>query len=202
MKTLCMDTANKYLVVALYEDGKLVCGEAKESWKKQSEMLIPVLIQCMEKAGWKSDDLDEVVITDGPGSYTGVRIAMTAAKVLCTQKQIPLYTISSLQLYAGISEQAMVLMDARSHRAYVALLDKGHFISAEQVLDLDKIKAMADEKEYTIFGDAALLGEKAAASDLLKNFADLRPFYKKVENVHILTPRYLKDQSAYRPGAK
>ena len=61
---------------------------------------------------------------------------------------------------------------------------------------------MADEKEYTIFGDAALLGEKAAASDLLKNFADLRPFYKKVENVHILTPRYLKDQSAYRPGAK
>ncbi len=37
MKTLCMDTANKYLVVALYEDGKLVCGEAKESWKKQSD---------------------------------------------------------------------------------------------------------------------------------------------------------------------
>ena len=148
MKTLCMDTANKYLVVALYEDGKLVCGEAKESWKKQSEMLIPVLIQCMEKAGWKSDDLDEVVITDGPGSYTGVRIAMTAAKVLCTQKQIPLYTISSLQLYAGISEQAMVLMDARSHRAYVALLDKGHFSQcrAGTWISNERSKAMADEK--------------------------------------------------------
>ncbi|MFR9256084.1 MAG: tRNA (adenosine(37)-N6)-threonylcarbamoyltransferase complex dimerization subunit type 1 TsaB [Merdibacter sp.] len=87
MKTLCMDTAHKNLIVALYENDRMICGIAREAWKRQSEDLFPAIIECMEKAGWDSTDLDEVVITDGPGSYTGVRIAMTVA-VLCTRLNI------------------------------------------------------------------------------------------------------------------
>ena len=197
MKTLCMDTTNKYLVVGLYEDGRLICGRAEESWKRQSETLFPTLIGHMQKAGWESEDLDEVVITDGPGSYTGVRIAMTLAKVLCTQRSLPLYTISSLQLYAGLEKQALALMDARSHRAYVAMLDQGELLQPETVLDLDDIRALVQEKQLRVYGDAHLLGMESCPFDLLANFASLRPFYRPVENVHTLTPRYLKDQSAY-----
>ena len=67
MKTLCMDTAHKNLIVGLYENDRRVCGIAKEAWKRQSEYLFPAIVECMEKAGWDSMDLDEVVITDGPG---------------------------------------------------------------------------------------------------------------------------------------
>ncbi len=197
MKTLCMDTTNKYLVIGLYEEDVLICGTMKESWKRQSETLFPMLIECMEEAGWDSDDIDEVVITDGPGSYTGVRIAMSVAKVLCTRKEIPLYVISSLQLYAGLAEHTLALMDARSHRAYAAVLDKGNFVMPECALNLDDIQKMVQEGNYRIVGDAHLLGMESCAFDLLQNFIDLRPFYRRVDNVHTLTPRYLKDQSAY-----
>ena len=139
MKTLCMDTAHKNLIVALYENDRMICGIAREAWKRQSEDLFPAIIECMEKAGWDSTDLDEVVITDGPGSYTGVRIAMTVAKVLCTRLNIPLYAISTLQLYAGLDPNALVLMDARSRRAYVGILEEGRFLKAPSVMTLEEI---------------------------------------------------------------
>ena len=188
MKTLCMDTAHKNLIVALYENDRMICGIAREAWKRQSEDLFPTIIECMEKAGWDSTDLDEVVITDGPGSYTGVRIAMTVAKVLCTRLNIPLYAISTLQLYAGLDPNALVLMDARSRRAYVGILEE--------------IEQLAAQGDLHVYGDAQLIGREALPSDYLDNFIALRPCYRRVENVHTLTPAYLKDQSAYRTGTK
>lgn len=202
MKTLCMDTTNRYLVIGLYEDDRLISGTMKESWKRQSETLFPMLIECMEEAGWDSDDIDEVVITDGPGSYTGVRIAMSVAKVFCTQKHLPLYTVSSLQLYAGLAANALVLMDARSHRAYVGIVDQGKLVEPETILDLDEIQRMVKENDYQVYGDAALLGMTSCPYDLLDNFIALRPFYRSVDNIHTLTPRYLKDQSAYHLEVK
>lgn len=202
MKTLCMDTTNKYLVVGLYEDDVLVSGSAKESWKRQSELLLPTLIECMEQAGWESEDLDEVVITDGPGSYTGVRIAMTAAKVLCTQKKLPLYTISALQLYAGLAKDALVVMDARSHRAYAAVVSEGSFLMNPCVLNLEELQGILQENNYRVFGDGELLGRKSQPFDLLENFIALRPMYRLVSQVHTLTPSYLKDQSAYHLEVK
>ena len=71
MKTLCMDSAHRHLVIVLLEDGEVKAGKALSCWKQQSETLFPELIACMDSVGWKADDLDEVMITDGPGSYTG-----------------------------------------------------------------------------------------------------------------------------------
>ena len=198
MKTLCMDTAHKNLIVGLYENDRRVCGIAKEAWKRQSEDLFPAIVECMEKAGWDSMDLDEVVITDGPGSYTGVRIAMTVAKVLCTRLHLPLYTISTLQLYAGLDEEALVLMDARSHRAYVGILEEGRFLRKPCAMPLAEIEQLAAQGGYHYYGDAQLIGKSALPSDYLDNFIALRPCYQRVENIHTLTPAYLKDQSAYQ----
>ena len=79
MKTLCMDTAHRYLVIGLYENDCLINAVSRPSWKRQSETIFPELIRLMDEAGWVSEDIDEIVITDGPGSYTGVRIAMSIA---------------------------------------------------------------------------------------------------------------------------
>lgn len=199
MKTLCMDSAHKHLVIVLLEDGKVKAGEAFSCWKQQSETLFPELIKCMDQIGWTADDLDEVVISDGPGSYTGVRIAMAVAKVLCTRKHIPLYCLSTLQLYAGIQENAFVMLDARSSRAYVGILDKGKFLKDECIMTLDEIKAYLQEHpKSVVIGDGALIDLETAHTDLVKNFEALYPIAKKVENIHTLTPRYLKEQDAYK----
>ena len=186
MKTLCMDSAHRHLVIVLLEDGEVKAGKALSCWKQQSETLFPELIACMDSVGWKADDLDEVMITDGPGSYTGVRIAMAVAKVLCTRKHIPLYCISTLQLYAGVNDHVFVMLDARSSRAYAGSLN------------LDEIKAyLKEHPDLKVIGDTSLIDMETTDIDFIENFKLLRPYARKVENIHILTPRYLKDQSAY-----
>ena len=85
MISLCMDSAYKALVLGLYKDGTLIDGVSIEAFKKQSETIFVELNQLFGKTGLDYKDVDEVIITDGPGSYTGIRIAMTIAKVFCTQ---------------------------------------------------------------------------------------------------------------------
>lgn len=193
-----MDSAHRHLVIVLLEDGEVKAGKALSCWKQQSETLFPELIACMDSIGWKADDLDEVMITDGPGSYTGVRIAMAVAKVLCTRKHIPLYCISTLQLYAGVNDHVFVMLDARSSRAYAGCLHKGAFEKEECILTLDEIKAyLKDHPELKVIGDVSLINRETTEIDFIENFKALRSQARKVENIHILTPRYLKDQAAY-----
>lgn len=199
MKTLCLDSAHKHLVIVLLEDGVVKASMSKACWKKQSETLFPELITLMDQLHWEADDLEQVVITDGPGSYTGVRIAMTVAKVLCTRKHIPLYCISTLQLYAGIQEEdTLVMLDARSQRAYTAIIHRGNMIEGECIQTLDEIKQKLQQQPMHVIGDCELIDYPVKDINFIDNFAQLLPFARNVENIHVLTPRYLKDQDAYK----
>lgn len=198
MKTLCMDSAHKHLVLVLLQDTTIVASCALSCWKRQSETIFPKLEELMQKVNWTPDDIDEVVISDGPGSYTGVRIAMTIAKVFCTRKKVPLYTISTLQLYAGLCENAFVMLDARSSRAYCGVLSQGT-VKHEEIMSLEDIKAyLSNHPEMTLLGDSDLIERNSQAISFETNFLALKNHWKLVENVHTLTPRYLKEQDAYK----
>lgn len=198
MKTLCMDSAHKHLTIVLLEDHHVKESFSQKCWKRQSENLFPELIRLMKNVGWKADDLNQVVITDGPGSYTGVRIAMSVAKVLCTTKHIPLSCLSTLQLYAGMNDHVKVMLDARSNRAYTALLKQGIFIEPESIQTLEEVEQEVAEKPICVIGDCASIHLPEKDIDFVQNFADLLPLAKPVENIHTLVPRYLKEQDAYK----
>lgn len=191
MITLCVDTSHRYLVLGLIRDDKIIAGYSAYAWKKQSETIFVELIKMMENAGVKVEDLDRMVITKGPGSYTGIRIAMTIAKVLCTQKPVELYTISTLQLYAG-KRDVSVILDARSNRAYYGRYQDG-IMQEECIKNLDDIKKC---KENYI-GDTNLIGIEPETIDFVENFLELEDRYERVENVHALVPQYLKEESEY-----
>ena len=196
MISLCMDSAYKQLVLGLYKEDTLLAGISLEAFKKQSETIFVELNKILEQANLDYKDIDRVVITRGPGSYTGIRIAMTIAKVLCSQMHKELYTISTMQLYAGLEPHANVILDARSHRAYVAHLEKGKIIGNTQILDLEEAKDFLKAHLGKVFGDALL--SEVEPSDFLKNFIDLKAEYQKVENIHALVPDYLKESDAYK----
>ena len=197
MKTLCIDSAHRYLVLALYEDDQLLASVANKAWKKQSETLFVELQRLMELVAWIPDDIDQVVISDGPGSYTGVRIAMSVAKVFCTRKKKPLYTISTMQLYAGMNEHAFVMLDARSNRAYCGVVEHGK-LREEVILTLDEVRKRIETEEYTLFGDCELIEKESAPLTFAQNFMAVKEAWKPVENIHTLVPRYLKEQDAYK----
>lgn len=198
MISLCMDSAYKQLVLGLYKDQELLAGISLEAFKKQSETIFVELNRLLKETNLDYKDIDSVIITKGPGSYTGIRIAMTIAKVLCSQMHKELYTISTMQLYAGIEKQANVILDARSQRAYVAHLEDGQIQGNTQILTLDEVKEFIETNPGIVLGDADLMGQDVQKVDFLKNFIELEPYYEKVENIHALVPDYLKESDSYK----
>lgn len=196
MISLCMDSAYKALVLGLYKDGKLIDGVSIEAFKKQSETIFVELNQLFEKTGLDYKDVDEVIITDGPGSYTGIRIAMTIAKVLCTQMHKTLKCISTMQLFAGMDESANVILDARSKRAYVAHVEKGNIIGKTTILEVSELENYLDAHPGTLYGDGYLVGKETKSPDFLKNFIEVPA--RTIENIHALVPQYLKESDAYK----
>ncbi len=198
MITLCMDTSSTFLVLALIKDHQLIGHVQKSCWKHQSEEIFPELTAMMDRNGLKPSEIDQVVVSKGPGSYTGVRIAMTIAKVFCAMGNKPIYTIPTLQLYAGKAPHVRVLLDARGQRAYTAVYDNGQLqgdVSVQACADL--IDACAGE---TIFGDGHLVNKEDVWPDLAQHFLDLEDQWHLEPNVHLVKPVYLKSTTAYLTG--
>lgn len=195
MITLGIDTSHLFLVIALLENGKNIASLQENCWKRQSEELFPRLEQLLEECGKTTEDIGKIIVTLGPGSYTGVRIALTLAKVFGAMKHIPVYTLSSLQLCAGLEDHVRVLFDARGHRAYQAIYDQGKELLAPEVRDIDEIRESIGEE--TVLGDGHLIGREDVWPDLAGNFLLLEDMAEKAENIHLLTPIYLKSSDAY-----
>ena len=191
MRTLVLDTCHKYIVVGCFEDDKCLSSINELAWKMQSEKFFGDLETCMAKANWTPNDIDQVVLTYGPGSYTGERIAMTFAKVFCTQNNVDLYKVKTYMIFAG-KEKCEVILDARSNRAYCGMCENGELIS-ECIKTIDEIK-VDQENGINIIGDVDLLGQELQEIDFASNFMLIKEHWEKVENVHILTPHYLKSK--------
>ena len=81
MVTLFIDTCNRLLAVGLEKEGKLIYKKEYDAFKKQSELLAKEIDDCFKLSGVTPSEVDHVVVTNGPGSYTGIRIGLTFAKV-------------------------------------------------------------------------------------------------------------------------
>lgn len=193
MLTLCIDTAYKYLTCALIQDNHIIGSYCKECFKKQSEEVFLALDETFKQANVERKDIDSICISEGPGSYTGVRIAMTIAKTIGELLKIDVYTISTLRLYASNNPNTMVIMDARANRAYVGVYDLDKTVIEDCAIELDKI----DTKDYNVIGDGSLVGLHDVDVDIPKAFLDTKDYWRKVDTIAFLTPKYLKESDSY-----
>ena len=193
MSSLFIDTAYKYLTVVVEENDKVLASYSEECFKKQSEQLFMILDDLFTKNKLSKEDIDSVYITEGPGSYTGVRIGMTLAKVLCQTKKIKLYTISTLKLYSGNKPNTMVVMDARAKRAYVGVYNEGKCLLEDQAIELVKI----DPKNYDVVLDGNLIGKQDKAVDIVEAFIKMKSQFDEVKDINYLVPKYLKESNEY-----
>lgn len=146
MRILAMDTSNQTMTVAVVENGITVAEQTTNVKRNHSIQLMPAVQRVIQDAGMKIEEIDRVVVAKGPGSYTGVRIAVTVAKTLAWTREIELVGVSSLKVLAGNAPQgieALVvpIMDARRGNIYTGLyrfvngkleqLEKDQHVSAE-----------------------------------------------------------------------
>jgi tRNA threonylcarbamoyladenosine biosynthesis protein TsaB len=196
MKTLALDTSHSFLTIALIENDVLVQSIQTPAFKTQSETIMVEIDRLFKLAGWKSNDLKALVLTDGPGSYTGLRISMTVAKVLGLVQGIQLYTMSSLQLLSGTLPEVYAVMDARAKRVYLGHYRFGIAVEEDTAILIEEAQKL--EAPQAIFvGDASLINKEATLVNCPQHFIDLKDHWIKVENVHTLTPRYLKETEDY-----
>ena len=193
MLSLCIDTAYKYLTVCLIKDEEIVGYISNECFKRQSEEVFVALEELFKKSNIDRRDIDSICVSVGPGSYTGVRIAITIAKVYCSISNIDLYKISTLRLYAGGNKNTMVVMDARAKRAYVAVYDENKCLIKDQVQEIENI----NPKDFDVVLDGNLIGKQDKTIDIPLAFLKTKEVWEKIENVDFLIPEYLKESNEY-----
>lgn len=102
MRLLLIDTCGGEGGVALAEGSKMVSSERLPG-RSASEMLVPVIRRQMEARGWRACDLTAITVVHGPGSFTGVRVGLSAAKGLSEAGGVPVIAVSRLALLANMA---------------------------------------------------------------------------------------------------
>lgn len=196
MKTIIMDTSNSYLVIGLYQDGVALEKYQEAGNRRQSEDALLRLNELLNKHHWEILDVDEMVITIGPGSYTGQRVALTIAKTLAAISNIKIKAVSSLHGYAG-NQKAISVIDARSQKVFVGVYNQNKPVVADQLLDIADFSSFKQNYEdYQVVGDSQLVGYESKPVDLCQNIYDASFSYDYQSNVDNLVPQYLKGVAA------
>lgn len=165
MKLLTIDSTLNKLYLALgdetFFDSKII--ESDEE-KYHSAYIATGVAKLLKKYNLKIEDLDAVAVNVGPGSFTGIRVGMTFARVIAQAHNLKAVGISSLKVLSELNESekpSLVLMDARKDKAYTAIFGKEHLSPC--ALELEKALELAQSGKYFIIAD------KNMAKYLLEN---------------------------------
>lgn len=196
MISLVMDTSNSYLAVGLFKDNMCLEAFQEKGSRRQSEKAIPSLKEVLDSHHIALKDVNEMIITSGPGSYTGVRVAMTIAKTLAAVSDVRIKSVSSLAAYAGMN-QALSVIDARGHKVFVGVYENGLPLIKEQVMTLEDFTQLrAEYEDFELVGEVGCLGLDEKECDLCANIYALAQMADPIKNVDLLVPTYIKDVEA------
>ena len=196
MISLVMDTSNSYLAVGLFKDNMCLEAFQEKGSRRQSEKAIPTLKEVLDRHHVALKDVNEMIITSGPGSYTGVRVAMTITKTLAAVSDVRIKSVSSLAAYAGMN-QALSVIDARGHKVFVGVYENGLPLIKEQVVALEDFAQLrAEYGDFELVGEIGCLGLDEKECDLCANIYALGQMADPIENVDLLVPTYIKDVEA------
>lgn len=167
---LSIETATKVCSVSLANQGKEIVTISEKAEKfSHLERLNTLIMSVCDDANIKLNQLDAVAVSEGPGSYTGLRIGTSTAKGICYALEIPLIAVNSLaalaELYSGDVEFVCPLFDARRMEVYAAVYHK----QSKEVL-LPTAAIVLDEQSFSTYlakGKVAFLGPGAEKSQTI-----------------------------------
>ena len=189
MKTLILDSATNKLYVSLVIDEEVIYESYTTSEKGHAQTIMIEIDKACKKGNIQLIDVENVVVGIGPGSYTGVRMAVTVGKMMATMEpNIKMYSISTLVLMAsGYTGNVLATIDARRGNCFgcVYNMTNNEFDIEEGLYPLDDI--LLDSHDYHV-------NENEYKVSPLK-VIELADF---VEEPHTFVPNYLRDTEAER----
>ena len=176
MLILAFETTAKSGSVALLENGKLLAESYQNTGLTHSQTLMVMAEDMLKAAGKTVADVTAVAVAEGPGSFTGVRIGVAAAKGMSWGAQLPCYGISTLEAMAvslGVYQgYVCACMDARRNQVYNAIfqVENGELkrISEDRAIALSDLKTELQHLDGPVYlvGDGAALAHKNLSAEL------------------------------------
>ncbi len=125
MRRLAFDCSGDFRSVAVSTDGVVHVERAEEGSRSHAERLVPLMNDALAAARWSWQDIDELVVATGPGSFTGIRIAVAAARALALALDRRVRAVSTLRALLAVAGQdcTIAAIDARRGGVYYALPD-------------------------------------------------------------------------------
>lgn len=194
LQRLVIDTATKYLYLAIVNGKEEIDYVYEEGHNDHSVKLMSEIERMFQDHKLTMDDIDEIIIGIGPGSYTGLRIGVVVAKMLGWNNDIPVKTISSLALIASSSNSEKWLLseiDARRGNSFLGVY-RNHgkaleLVHEEELTNLEEYKYNLQEP-FTVVSFGKPNINKIIESSLLHD----------VDDIHRLNPNYLRRTEAER----
>ncbi|MCP4975537.1 MAG: tRNA (adenosine(37)-N6)-threonylcarbamoyltransferase complex dimerization subunit type 1 TsaB [Maribacter sp.] len=212
---LNLETATTNCSVSLAQDGGILAiREHNTPNYSHSEQLHVFIQEVLKKASLDMNDLDAVAVSKGPGSYTGLRIGVSAAKGLCFALDIPLISIPTLSIMAEQAKDSKTdyiipVLDARRLEVYSAVFDNSLSQVKEtcaEIINQDSFKEFSSKGKVLIVGSGAqkckelLLDQKVdfdttiVPSSREMGLLSFNKFNENdLEDVAYFEPYYLKD---------
>ena len=178
MRILCCDTSNRTCCAGIFDDGRELAYELSLEKKTHSETFMPLVMRVFKQCGLNPVDMDALAVTTGPGSFTGIRIGLSAVKGMALATGLNVIPVSSLKALALSVENVAAdpsdtiivpCFDARNDRVFASAIDDatgnilvedGAYFN-EDFTDLLKKVPGADTKQILVVGDGADTVRKA-----------------------------------------
>jgi len=215
---LQIETATTVCSVAIAREGKTIACVEVEQRNVHAEKITLFIEEVLNKAGKSYADIDAIAVSSGPGSYTGLRIGVSAAKGLCFALDKPLIAVETLAAMAdGFRQQqsdtsALLcpMIDARRMEVFTSVFDaEGNNImpTSAEIIDEHSFEKLLQDHQMIFFGDGAakcsnVLGTKPDAH-IVTDFTNSASYLSKkafekfekkdFEDVAYFEPYYLKD---------
>lgn len=197
MRILYIDTSSSYLYTSIVENDKLISEIKEEFGQSLSEVALPRIASMFDKNNLSPKDIDKIIVVNGPGSFTGIRIGITIAKIYAWSLNIPITTIYSLEAMAISSKNNtyhVPILNARRGYVYTAIYDENYkeVLKPCHILLTDLQEKLKDIKEYEYISNDEFdeLDVNSYSPDMVK----VVNYFKDKENInpHAVNPEYLK----------
>ena len=155
MTILALDTTSELGGVAVRRDGKNVTEISIQAPDGFAHVLFPAIERALKEAHLRLEDIDCFAAASGPGSFTGIRVGLSAAKGLAEAMGKPAVGVSNLKALAtfGTGKLRATILDARRNQAYVAVYDANlRVVIPEAVVNLSEWLASLPEDHYEFIG--------------------------------------------------
>lgn len=206
MTIFYIDTTSKYLYTGIVKNNVLVSERKKFLGKDMSIYAIKEINEMFLEVKLNPSDVDKIIVCNGPGSFTGIRIGVTIAKIMSWALNIPVITISSLEAMSALNiddKLVVPIIDARRNACYAAIYDNEKMVLEGEYLSIEKLFLFLKgiNKEYVFISNDDFSFETKKYNPDIQNI--VRKFQDRIPTPsHLVNPLYLKlteaEENKYR----